>query len=78
MAGGAAGGITRVLLCGLGIGSFVRETINFRHLWIGVAIAVALDWQRARANAASAASGADAADVGLARPAAGAGRVAGP
>jgi hypothetical protein len=50
------GGITRILLCGLGIGSFVRETINFRHLWVGVAIAVALDWKRTR-DAASAASG---------------------
>ncbi len=69
-----AGGITRVLLCGLGIGSFVRETINFRHLWIGVAVAVALDWQRA--NEASEAAGA--AGAGAAAAAAGAGRVAGP
>ena len=46
------GGIARTLIVGLGVGSFVRETINFRHLWIGLAIAVALDWQRTRAPAA--------------------------
>lgn len=45
------GGIARTLIVGLGVGSFVRETINFRHLWIGLAIAVALDWQRTRAPA---------------------------
>ena len=42
------GGIARGLIVGLSVGSFVRETINFRHLWIGLAIAVALDWQRTR------------------------------
>ncbi|MEA2828880.1 MAG: O-Antigen ligase [Actinomycetota bacterium] len=40
------GGITRTLMFGLGVGSFVRETINFRHLWVAIAIAVALDWKR--------------------------------
>ena len=43
---GPPGGTARLLLVGVGIGSFVRESINFRHLWIGLAIAIALDWRR--------------------------------
>lgn len=39
-------GITRVLMAGLLVGSFFREAVNFRHLWVVLAVGLALDWRR--------------------------------
>ena len=38
------GGMARTLLVGLILGSISRQTWNFRHAWLALAVALALDW----------------------------------
>lgn len=51
------GGLTRILLAGLILSSLSRQTWNFRHAWVALAIVIALDQTRRMSQKLAASSG---------------------
>lgn len=64
-------GVARVLIIGLLVSGLFRETMHYRHLWLLLALAFAIDHLRNRADADAEAAADDRPDGGDGAPAAG-------